>query len=270
MKNAYKLICILMILLLISGCSLLHKEGGSPYYSGTRYDLFRLALNSFPGPRQGLGVKIDESTIEKDDFGRELYVVKMMQASEYYQGDILIGVGTIDAAYVIAQAHDDQRVYYYEDICFRLFNSQSQKGIRQNLLEELKESNDWNQPLHLEKCASRLYEDDFAGMDNLTFDESAHTSIEDAFGKRYSIKAESEEGYISIIKITADASGKELYGVRVKKLDKNKCFMVIYHPGKKIDMESNVLELTTVDFGEELHQLKIRNDWDFERCPGDK
>ncbi len=262
MNKVFKHICIIMMSFIFCSCVFLYKEGGSAYYSGNRYDLFRLALNSFPGPRQGRGASIDENTIETDEFGRELYIVNIYHAGEFYGWDKEINV---NAAYVILQAHDSNKIYYYEDICFRLFDDDI--GLDKSLLEGLKTDNDWNQPLHLEKCASRLYEGDFAGMSNLTFDYDAQKSIKNAFGKQYSITTDSKQSFISIIPITEDYSGKEIYGVRVNKDDKDTCFMVIYHPEKEFDMENNVLELTTVDFGEELHQFKIRNDWDFQRCP---
>lgn len=263
MNKDFKRIFIIVMSLLFCGCASLYKEGGSAYYSGNRYDLFRLALNSFPGPREGRGARIDENTIETDDFGRELYIVKIHHAGEFYGWNNK--ETNVNAAYMILQAHDNKKIYYYEDFCFKLFDEN--KGLDKSLLEELKADNDWNQPLYLEKCSSRLYEGDYAGMSNLTFDYDAQKGIKDAFGKQYSIKADSTDNFISIITITEDASGKELYGVRVNKNGKDKCFFVIYHPEKGIDMENNVLELTTLDFGEELHQLKLRNDWDFQKCP---
>ena len=253
MKKAFYLLVLVVTLLMISGCVLLHKEGASPYYHGNRYDLFRLALNSFPGPRFGLGVTIKNASIEKDSYGRELYVVRMDHAKGFY------GEG-INAAYVISQAHDDEekRIYYYEDICFKLFIFD--KGLDDVLLKELKEDNDWNQPINMDKCSSRSFANDFAGMDNLSFNYSAYVSIEKAFG---------EDIKDSICPITMDVLGKELYSVMVEKNGERKSYLVIYHPGQRISIESNCLELTNIDdvLGNELHQFKIRNEWVFFDCP---
>jgi hypothetical protein len=261
MKKFFRLCVILAALLALFGCVrvinwLIPSEEHSPYYIGNRYDLFRVALNSFPGPRQGRGTKIDETLIETDEYGRELFIIKLFQAGEYYQGDILAEVDEVNSAYVVCQAHDDTKVYYYEDLCFKLFNDKI--GIEPNLLKELKTENDWNQPLAPEKCSSRLYASDFAGMSNLSFDYDAQMCIEDLF-----------DGKCFISPITEDASGKQLYGVRVKNDDQNMCYLVIYHPGKAIEMESDVLKLESIDFGKELHKLKIHNGWNFTDCPGD-
>lgn len=256
MKRSLRIIALIAVLCLLTNCLLLQKEGDSPYYNGNRYDLYRLALNSFPGPREGLGVRIDETLIEMDDYGREMYIVKIHHAGIFYHNTITNDDSQVNAAYMIAQSHDDKKIYYYEDLCFKMFDDR--EGIEQSLLEELKTENDWNKPMHMEKCSSRLYEDDFAGMENLTFNYNAWSSISNAFGKESKKSA-----------ITQDASGKELYGVCVERNGKKESYLVIYHPGKEIDMENGTLKLSSFDFGSELHRFKIQNDWDFFDCPGE-
>ena len=36
---------------------------------------------------------------------------------------------------------------------------------------------------------------------------------------------------------------------------------------KSVDPEKGIMELTSLDYGQELHELKIRNGWDFTDCP---
>ena len=253
MKRYRHIIILLSIMCFLVGCTLLHKEGDSPYYSGNRYDLYRLALNSFPGPREGRGAIIDETSIEKDDYGRELYIIQFHHAGWFYY-DTIVNDSNVNAAYVISQGHDDQRVYYYEDLCFKLFDDS--ENIQRSLLEEMKMGNDWNKPINKDKCSSRLYTDDFAGMQNLTFNYDAWKSISSLFGKESQICA-----------ITEDASGKELYGVCVEKDGIKASYLVIYHPGKEIDIEKDTLKLSSFDFGTELHEFKTQHDWDFINCP---
>ena len=128
-------------------------------------------------------------------------------------------------------------------------------------MKTLKEDNDWNQPINMDKCSSRSFAGDFAGMENLSFNYTAFVSIEKAFGEEI-IKD-------SIHPITMDVSGKELYSVRVEKNGERKSYLVIFHPGQRVRINSNCLELTNIDddLGNELHQFKIRNDWVFFDCP---
>ena len=257
MKRSLQILSLITVLCLLTGCFVFHKEGDSPYYYGNRYDLFRLALNSFPGPREGLGARIDETFIETDNYGREMYIIEIHHAGWFYHNTITNDDSKVNAAYAISQMHDDKKIYYYEDFCFKLFDNND--GLQQSLLEELKIENDCNKPIQMERCSSRLYEDDFAGMENLRFNYNAWSSILNIFGKESQICA-----------ITEDANGKELYGVCIEKNGEKDSYFVIYNPETGIDPDYGIMELKSLDFGEELHELKIRNGWNFTDCPGDK
>jgi len=77
--------------------------------------------------------------MEKDRYGRELFAYT---APNLFTDEIL-------PAYVICQKIDSRYVYYYEDICYYIGDSE------ENALNQLKIQNDWDMPLEEDKLSKR-------------------------------------------------------------------------------------------------------------------
>ena len=225
-----------------------------------KMDLYLTAAYSFPGPTEDQGVTFGThniSNIITDQYGRKMFTFDVPTTMNFYAMNCgLKNIGLKpDKALVIMQKSDAERIYFYEDVCFLL---KTEKGFPKESIEKFQERNDWNQPLHPEKMSSRLLGAVFEGMENIKGDLHA---IENLFhGKEI-------QRFIPLIQ---DYNGNVVYGVNTydKQSDRFISYFIICDQEKHIDKTNGILELTTLDFGEELHELKIRNGWNFTDCPG--
>ena len=116
-------------------------------------------------------------------------------------------------------------------------------------------------PLQEEKCSSRFYGVHWdLGVLVYQWDREKEKRILDCFPG--SVK--------TVYPVAADKNGKILCGIctHLEETDLYKSYYVIYDPVMKgVDMEKGIMELTSLDYGQELHELKIRNGWDFTDCP---
>lgn len=247
------LYCLSTIIVFTAGCN---KWPKSSAYSGRYFDLFQTMINSVPGPIEDIGPFMDKEYYEEDDYGRKLIVAYFKWSSWFYISDISNDLYVPNAICVVLQQRDEKKIYYYEDRCFFLF--EEKKGFDTERLDQLKAINDWNKPLVLEECSSRLYGDVYAGMRGMLNNHTARSCIDEVFNNKS----------IRKVPVTQDATGKILYAVSVEENDIPKSYFVIYHPVYKLDPEKNVMAVTHWDFGEELHEFKIQNGWDFTHCPG--
>jgi hypothetical protein len=258
MKLLKRVFLVLLIIMVLCGC----KQTGYTRKARNRPDLFFFATYSFFGPNNGLTAQnwdsIAEAQIEKDEYGRELVTV-WISPSGFYD---LSGVADLYNHFVptkvkmILQKHDKKKIYYYEDFCF-LF--ETEEGFSSESIEKLKALNDWGAPLTDEKCSSRYYGKKYKDLDFGNWD----TSIENVIKKSFPGKA------VFIAPVTEDSHGKILCSVlQIFEDSSFKSYYVIYDPSiQDVDPQTGIMELTSLDFGMELHELKIRNDWDFSTCP---
>ncbi len=142
-----------------SGC-VFDKENPYPY-KGEYKELYTTAIYSIPDAEgfmhHGEGAYDSDIYIwEKDNYGRTLF----SYCEDY--GNKIFGL-------VLCQTYDDTNVYFYPDINYALTFIDSvylYEGVGNDYLkdktedfylenkEKLKEENDWNQPLNMEKCVS--------------------------------------------------------------------------------------------------------------------
>ncbi len=154
MKKLRIIVCILLLTFVIFSLT-----ACAPRYSGPHWDLYSVAVNNIFGAK-GFGddsvalPSPDIDVIEVDDYGRVLF---------FYIEFPLHPAATkqrFRAAIVIMQ-HYDMRdyVYYYQDDCYLPYLGEETPypvGYRNLFSEEdinaLKELNDWNKELNLDKC----------------------------------------------------------------------------------------------------------------------
>lgn len=241
------IIAILLVVVLLLGCSTKMAKDRSELYYAAAY--------SFVGPNVGLTASMRENDIEAeietDQYGRELFVI-WIQRMEFYGN--LNDYFCPSEVMVIVQKYDDNKVYYYEDFCF-LF--ETKEGYPEDQVEAFKAKNDWNSPFNEKKCSSRLYWDY-----NVLPKSYWSTKVNDSI-------AETFPSLTGLYYVTADKDGKVLFGVLTYQDNSYNSYYVIYDPTiSSIDQEKGIMELTSLDFGADLHELKLRNGWNFTDCPG--
>ncbi len=270
MKRKMKVLLIILLIMML--CSTVGCNSAKKVH---KQSLFMTAVYSIVGPYESLNVIKKESNvdahIEKDQYGRELFVVllpidywfyspvgeRTKEVSALHVEKVKVGYTPTSAMFII-QKYDNEHIYYYEDYCFLL---KTQEGFSNESIEELKGRNDWNKPLQLEKCSIRKNGEMYEGMSTILWDKRSRNAIKKAF---------SDE--IIEYSVVEDANGKQLFGVFThdEKYDSIKAYYVIYDPSlDMIDPEKGIMEVTSLDYGEELHELKIRNNWNFKDCPGE-
>ena len=225
-------------------------------------NLYRTAVYSFPGPRVDQAAVLETNTVknvETDSYGRTLFTIWIPKQMNIYAIDCgLNDMGFKPSkAQVIMQMSDDEKIYFYEDICFLM---ETEEGFPKESIEQLKERNDWDQPLQTDKMSSRLNQSLFQGMDDVY--SYTRTWIEALFPGRIIPR---------ISAIIEDANRKILLAVNTydETQDHFATYFVIYDMHTGVNAEHGIMELTSLDFGEQLHQFKIQNGWDFTTCPGD-
>ena len=257
-----RLLAVLFSIILLTGCDISKVLFSFTEKAKDRQDLYYTAAYSLAGPNVGLAAqhqeKNVEADIETDQYGRELFTVWISKFVFYD----LTGRGDYTTfrpgkAKVILQKHDDEKIYYYEDFCFLL---ESEDGFPTDKIDALKERNDWGMPLQEEKCSSRFYGVHWDwGVLVYQWDSKKEKRIQACF-----------PGSVRVYPVVADKNGKILCGVRtyLEETDLYKSYYVIYDPViKGVDPEKGIMELKSLDFGQELHELKIRNGWNFTDCP---
>lgn len=156
MKKIIAMLFIFIVLFSLVGCY---------RYRGEHKDFYSVAINNIFGAdgNQSNGEAVfdpDIEIIETDSYGRVLFFYDEGYRSEY---------GT---AIVIMQKSENDFVYYYQDICYTPailtkddYWRNGDEGISykdvfsEKEIEALKQANDWNKPLDMEKCTKSPIED---------------------------------------------------------------------------------------------------------------
>lgn len=155
MKKSKVIGCVLLLVLILV-LTVFSLTACQFAYGGKHRDLYTVAVNNIFGA-QGY-VSNGEATfdptitiIETDDYGRVLFFY-----DEYYYGGQNSPYGT---AIAIMQKSDNKYAYYYQDDCYcpyfnqdRFFNAEYGDMFSEEDIQALKELNDWNKELDLDKC----------------------------------------------------------------------------------------------------------------------
>lgn len=254
-KRRYYIVIVSIVIMLISlfGCS--HNRDDE------KFNLYLTAAYSIPGPCVDASKFSRENGVEDiitDEYGRKMFTLWLPDLNFYvinggqdYRGFVP------DEALFITQKYDDERVYYYEDYCFLIV---PEKGLTPEMIKAFQKMNDWNTPFQENKCSFRKNETLAESMEWMCYEKRPQDAIRKVLPDT-----------VRTFAVVSDKSRNALYGVSTYDADSDlyKNYFVIYKGSKdSVDREQGILELTSLDFGEDLHELKIRNDWDFKNCPG--
>ena len=252
-----------------------------PYrYEGDYIELFSVATNNLFGAR---GYRVFEfadfhpfiDVLETDDYGRTLF---------FFTEDTGKYNGTTDGsafgtAIFVMQKSDDEFVYYYQDDCYIPYRmpkglSSVPEDYRNELPEEkietLKERNDWNREINLEKCTkAEISDDDPEGnlkaknCEPIIKEYAAHNGYKgDDSLYRYAIFCNAdlygrELYYVSAI-------GRDVFGEGDSPASKSQYyeFAVIFAPDNSCSIE-NICEVSSdsLDYYEKIIELKKTARW---------
>lgn len=221
-----------------------------PYY-GDRYDLFSISTSCIPmSDNNGTG-RAKTKVVERDDYGRELFLFTCGKASTYYP-DSEVGACY---AYLICQKTEDDRTYFYKDE-YIVTSSKNKGAITEERIEALKAANDWNKALNEEKMNSMPIFEDFVRnvpesniepekvLEKLGLDPDCYDAEIRIFGTHIKHKR-----ICLVLILEKEMSGKRL--VSKAYLDH---FILIADENVEFDREKDILDLGSEfwDFSEEV------------------
>jgi len=223
-----------------------------PYPSDTVM-MFSQVFNAVPGPRIFDPLDVRAKIIEKDDYGR-IYFSFYTSSWE--------GV-------CIMQRHDDQYVYYYDNVSF--LSSESYKEYTVEEIDELKVANDWNEPMDEEKMIKRERVDKETLMPTR---ESTNDSkrVREAARKAFDETNDEIDCYVDDDVMDYSQNGQELFMVeRAEIIERENAiddyilidqyFMILNADGT-YDPENYLLKIDdSIRISEQLAEIKERNGW---------
>lgn len=178
--------------------------------------------------------------VERDEYGRVLFTYTACSSL----------TGNYEEVAVICQKHDANYVYYYEDVCYT-----SPKYCDEEM-EDLKVTNDWNEPLNEGKMTKRPYRTTIDGVIHIEH-ILEYSKVRDACAKAAMV--EDEVLSDCVIDDVNYQSQQEMYYVQVTDANnEDKAYLAI------IDAEYNVYLLlieNDVVSRNQIADFKEKNGW---------
>ena len=242
MKKSGIILLALFMSLALMGCN---SYSG---YSGEHPELYTMAVNSLLWNKgvSTLSDKLCDPTVkivEQDNYGRTLfqYTEKSFTSNLAFSG------------LLISQTSIDGYVYYYEDVSFVVKEKVSHSNVEVNFdlqeIEKLKEANDWNKPIDIEKCVGK---------------EISSSKKEVAAEEKLNEIFSAYDGYYNHFTffLTEDSYGRSIYysSVLIKENDNyfEKYIVLLFNK----DLSYSILEITSLyNYQTELKQFKETHHW---------
>lgn len=250
MKKNKKLIlffiCVLVVFCL-SGCAYTH-------YTGENTDLYTIAVNSLLWTN-GHSFETDRYSnseieiLEKDNYGRILFLYE----EKYFSGGQIVF-----SSLLICQKKEDNYVFYYPDYNFisiernPYLNEKIDFSIEQ--IEELKNLNDWNKEINLEKCVKKE-------ISNTKQKVEINDEILNEIFSRY----DGYENNCEVYYLTNDDYGRFIcYGTAIVQ-EEYVYLVMIFNPDSTYNAETCFYEPADYyNYQEEFKQFKELNNWNGE------
>lgn len=207
MKKRIAIVFCFITICLSVGCNCVTNFGFEPsaVYKGDNMDLYTIAACSILGADVPSEIRI----IEKDQFNRILFEVRFWKEgihSFYFQKPL---ENTPLYAYVISQKSDIDRVYFYEDECWAVF--EKTEDFTETEKAALKERNDWDKPIDETRLSSRhIIEKGQSKIDNDWFYENG-VAVLNTINSITSSIALNEGDYLHSSCLDIDANGKSVF-----------------------------------------------------------
>lgn len=230
-----------------------------PYeYIGKNPELFTVAIYNIIGGDYFKHAKT--SVIETDDYGRVLYKYNFYcDVFGDISGGNLVGL-------CVSQLTRNGRAYFYEDFCVAVLpdDGKEPSGL---LIADLKEQNDWDEPLNEEKMSSRPIAENASGRN--TANACSEKIAEYVFLREC---PQPEERIVQLIFVSSDDLGKSLFYVRTydesssesNGFEYHDSFAIIINADGSYDTETFMLSIDNVLYYQHnIHELKQANGWRF-------
>ena len=153
-----------------------------------------------------------------------------------------------ETALLICQNHDDDYVYFYEDICYIIAE------YNEETVFELKAKNDWNQPINREKSSRRKIN---VSLDlNINTDSNlSYKQIRNTVISQMKLK---QEQILELGFVDKDVAGNEILYLCVKKEDLKEKYVVFVNDSYSISYLKIENDNINID---EYAEFKKNNDW---------
>lgn len=274
------LICLALLSLFLSSC---FYWG----YGGEHEELFTVAVNnifhSFGSTSNGeVSYDPEVQIVETDDYGRVLFFYNEC----YGKGD------WFGMAFVIMQKVEGQYVYYYQDACYTPFFDTSDYFYYPNRntetylravelatdLDALKERNDWNQDLNLDKCTKAKISNE-KPKKSIPLEKDYLNEVLYQYAKEIGYTGSDKDGMCGPsdpLYCNSDTEGNDLYAFYCTACDKDSegnnvwtyfRFVVIVSRDKEqnpIIREGAIAEITDItEYYNVVTELKEKNGWTY-------
>lgn len=238
MVKKISIVCLLVVALLFSGCRY--------EYRGEYLDLYTVAINSVlwtfgASPQTDFAGDPLIEIMEEDDFGRVLF----RYTEKYFSPNISF------SSLIILQSKKNDFAYYYEDCNFiskeKSYYSDEPAIFDLDDINELKNINDWNQPVNFDKCVKK----DFVSYKKtLSLTDNQEKNILSKFPQFHSIP---------LFLLTENKNGDKLcYGKLIGYQEELKYIVIIL----KNDSTFSIFEPNDLyNYQEELKMFKEQNSW---------
>lgn len=256
-KRIFQLLSVIFILTLLSGCFIMPED----HYSGDYPELFTVAISSLLGARGYSTSEIFHEAlilvIDEDSYGRIMF---------YYTEDSEISSFNL----LISQSSSETHVYFYPHFNFislpldEIYFERNVYGIfnvifPEEMVEKLKQRNDWERPLNLEQAISvEIVRAKPTGPIPRAILREAH---------RESL-GEHARGTVHYRYFNSDNYGRSIYvfskrvNARSESVSGNHHAVVLFQPDGTFDENLGVMELTDwFHYQEELKEFMEKNDW---------
>ncbi len=249
MKKFLTVTILIISLLLVSCVNPINKSENVYSYSGERKELYTVAISSLLW-NKGVSSQADRvcdpdiKIIDEDGYGRILF--------EYTERSF-----TSDVAFssmIIMQHSTESHVYYYEDINFISKEKVSHSNVKVEFdvtaVEYLKEANDWNKELNLEKCTVK---DISNTKKQISIEKSKLKDIFSTYDGYYSN---------SILLLTKDDYGRAIcygwYTTLENNTTQNHYIVILFQE----DLSYSIFAPNSMyDYQEEFKEFKKANHW---------
>lgn len=186
------------------------------------------------------GTATSYDIIETDQYGRVL----LRTQSKYAFTD------QIEQVLIILQKKASERIYFYEDICYLLFDPTEEE------IDQFKQQNDWNDEINETKLSSRLIRVTFDMYLINPYDEPSWTDIIQSFCDEISII---DSQITASTRTDINSLGKELFWFKVRLKEGEDVFYWVI-----ADKDATVkpMQISNVDEPTEgLAAFKSENNW---------
>ena len=250
MKKIFLIFLIIVMLFFTSACFLFDCANNNKVYTGEYKDLYSVAINTLlwtKGHSNGAEFPTESRVklLETDSFGRKLFL--------YEEAYFDLG-GISFSSLLICQKSDKEKVYFYENINFISKEREAYYGtidFSENEILALKQQNDWEKELNLEKCVIKEQRNSKKAIE-----------VNDSTIKEALQTIDGYKEHKSFYYLTSDKNGKFICYGQVTVNDEKAYVAILFNSDLTINDESSVfISQNHYSYQEDFARYKELNNW---------